>query len=105
MLPGRSVVRTALSEFERVYRQSHARFARVAAAITREPDAAAEAVQEAFARAIRRRAQFRGEAPLEAWIWRAVVNEAKRLAAASVPTADARAAEAATNGSPSDEAA
>ena len=79
-------VRTPLSEFERVYRRNYARFAQVAAAITRDPAAAAEAVQEAFARAIRSRDQFRGEAPLEAWIWRAVVNEASRLAASELAT-------------------
>ena len=82
-------VSTSLSELERVYREHYGRFAHVAAAITRDPEAAAEAVQEAFARAIRGRAQFRGEAPLEAWIWRAVINEAKRLAARAAPV-DAR---------------
>jgi RNA polymerase sigma-70 factor (ECF subfamily) len=33
-------------------------------------------VQEAFASALRRRRQFRGEGPLEAWVWRMVVNAA-----------------------------
>jgi RNA polymerase sigma factor (sigma-70 family) len=73
-------MRPALTDFERVYRQSYGRFVRVASAITRKPDTAAEAVQEAFARTIQRRRQFRGDASLEVWIWRAVVNEAKRIA-------------------------
>jgi hypothetical protein len=34
----------------------------------------------AFAIAIHRRASFRGDGPLEGWVWRIVVNEAKRLA-------------------------
>ena len=38
-------------------------------------------MQEAFLRMLRSRAHFRGEGPLEAWVWRAVVNEAKRVAA------------------------
>ena len=74
-------MRPRLSEFERVYRQSYGRFVRVASAITRNPESAAEAVQEAFARTIQRRRQFRGAGTLDVWIWRAVVNEAKRIAA------------------------
>jgi RNA polymerase sigma-70 factor, ECF subfamily len=69
----------SLWEFESLYRSSFRRFVRVAAAITRDEDAAAEAVQEAFARAIRGRGGFRGDGSLDAWLWRAVVNEAKRL--------------------------
>jgi RNA polymerase sigma-70 factor, ECF subfamily len=78
-------MRPALTEFERVYRNSYRRFFRVASAITRHPESAAEAVQEAFARTIQRRRQFRGEGSLEVWIWRAVVNEAKRLAGTPPP--------------------
>jgi DNA-directed RNA polymerase specialized sigma24 family protein len=39
-------------------------------------EAALDVVQDAFGRAIRRRRTFRGEGPLEAWIWRMVVNVA-----------------------------
>lgn len=70
-----------LRELERLYRRSYRRFVRVALAITRDEEAAAEAVQEAFTRAIRGRARFRGEGSLEAWVWRSVVNEAKRTVA------------------------
>ena len=86
-----------MKEFEHVYRESYPRFLRVALAITRRPETAAEAVQEAFARAIRGRRTFRREAPLEVWIWRAVVNEAKRAAAAPE---DVPEIEVASNGSP-----
>ena len=72
---------TSLAELERLYVSSYGRLSRVAVAITRDEDLAAEAVQEAFARAIRARSGFRGEGPLEAWVWRVVVNEARRLAA------------------------
>ncbi len=92
-------VRMPVSELERLYRENYGRFVRVASAITREPETAAEAVQEAFARAIKRRGQFRGEAPLEAWIWRVVLNEAKRLAAAPAASAGLPAGEQGANGS------
>ena len=70
----------SLRELERLYRRSYRRFVRVALAITRDEEAAAEAVQEAFARAIRSRRGFRGEGSLDAWVWRGVVNEARRSA-------------------------
>jgi RNA polymerase sigma-70 factor, ECF subfamily len=91
------VVGVPLKEFERVYRESYPRFLRVAIAITRRPETAAEAVQEAFARAIRSRRTFRHETSLDVWIWRAVVNEAKRTV---VGPQDAPEVETAANGSP-----
>jgi RNA polymerase sigma-70 factor, ECF subfamily len=57
-----------------VYRQSYPRFLRFAIAVTGSEDYARDAVQEGFARAIRRRAQFRAEGSLEAWLWRTVLN-------------------------------
>lgn len=68
-----------LDEIERTYRQRYAHFRRVAQAITRDDELARDAVQEGFAGAIRGRRGFRGEAPLDAWLWRAVVNAALRL--------------------------
>jgi RNA polymerase sigma-70 factor (ECF subfamily) len=85
-------------EFESLYRSSYRRFVRVAAAITRSEESAAEAVQEAFARALRSRDGFRGEGSLEAWLWRTVVNEAKRLAVRQVPLPADAEVEAAANG-------
>jgi RNA polymerase sigma factor (sigma-70 family) len=67
-----------LHELEGLYRARHAHFVRVARAITGDPERAHEAVQDAFAEAIRSRRTFRGEAPLEAWVWRAVVNAARK---------------------------
>lgn len=37
-----------------------------------------EAVQDAFVNAVRTRKSFRGDGPLEAWLWRAVVNSARQ---------------------------
>ena len=65
-----------LSEIEAVYRERFAEFRRVAAAIVGDRDAALDVVQDAFGTAIRRRKSFRGQGPLEAWIWRVVVNTA-----------------------------
>src|ERR671915_1258281 len=66
----------SLSEIEAVYRERFPEFRRVAAAIVGDRDTALDVVQEAFGRAIRRRRTFRGDGPLDAWIWRLVVNTA-----------------------------
>jgi RNA polymerase sigma-70 factor (ECF subfamily) len=66
----------SLSEIEAVYRERFPEFRRVAAAIIGDRDAALDVVQDAFGSAIRRRKTFCGEGPLEAWIWRMVVNTA-----------------------------
>jgi RNA polymerase sigma-70 factor (ECF subfamily) len=65
-----------LKEIEAVYRSRFVQFVHVATAIVGERELALEAVQDAFASAVRSRRGFRGEGPLEAWIWRAVVNAA-----------------------------
>jgi RNA polymerase sigma factor (sigma-70 family) len=67
----------ALGEIEAVYRSRLADFQRVAAAITGDREAARDVVHDAFARAVRSRRQFRSEGPLEAWLWRTVVNTAR----------------------------
>ena len=36
-----------------------------------------DVVQEAFASAVAKRRSFRGDAPLEAWVWRIVINAAR----------------------------
>ena len=84
-------------EFESLYRSAFPRFLRVALAITRDEETAADAVQEAFARALRSRDSYRGEGSLQAWVWRAVVNEATRAAARRAPRIEA-APEPASNG-------
>ena len=62
-----------------IYRRKFHQFVRVAQAITRSRESAVDAVQEAFASALRNRNAFRGSGPLEAWVWRAVVNAAQRV--------------------------
>jgi RNA polymerase sigma-70 factor, ECF subfamily len=65
-----------VAEIEQIYRGEYRRFLRVALAVLRDQDRAVDAVQEAFATAVQKRSTFRGEGPLEAWIWRLVVNAA-----------------------------
>jgi RNA polymerase sigma factor (sigma-70 family) len=61
---------------ESVYRSQAARFRGLAAAVA-GPEAAADVVQDAFALALRKRASWRGEGSLEAWLWRLVLNAAR----------------------------
>ena len=63
---------------ESLYRAEFPRFERVARAITGERETALEAVQEGFADALRHASRWRGEGPLEAWLWRCVVNRARK---------------------------
>jgi RNA polymerase sigma-70 factor (ECF subfamily) len=73
---------------EDLYRRQYRRFLRVAIAVAGSPDAAADAVQEAFARALRERHSLRSEDALPAWIWRMVMNAAidqQRRARREVP--------------------
>ena len=75
----------SLGDIERVYRSRYEEYRRVATAIVGDPERARDAVQEAFASAVRKRDAFRGEGPLEAWIWRAVVNTALNQLRAAPP--------------------
>lgn len=63
-----------IGAIEDVYRHGYARFLRVARATLGDDEQARDAVQEAFARAIRARFDFRGEGSLEGWLWRTLVN-------------------------------
>ena len=78
-------------ELEAVYRENLARLLRTATAITGDVDVAAEAVHDAFVGLLRGAAGYRGDAPVEAWAWRAVINaslhhrRARRSAPATLP--------------------
>ena len=63
-------------QIEAAYRAQGARFRGLAAAIAGS-DAASDVVQDAFALALRTRTSWRGEGPLEAWLWRLVLNAAR----------------------------
>jgi RNA polymerase sigma factor (sigma-70 family) len=66
----------SLPAIEAVYRARGDDFRRVAAAIVGDRDLALDVVQEAFARAVRSRLDFRAEGSLEGWLWRTVVRTA-----------------------------
>ena len=67
-----------LAEIESLYRDRFADFVAVAASIVGERDAARDAVQDAFASIVRGRGGFRRSGPLEAWVWRVVINAARK---------------------------
>jgi RNA polymerase sigma-70 factor, ECF subfamily len=69
-----------LAEIESLYAGGYQQFYRVARGILGDPERAAEAVQDAFVDAVRSRRRFRGDGPLEAWVWRLVVNAARKAA-------------------------
>jgi len=70
-----------LPELESLYRSELPRYVRVARAIVGDEQTAFDAVQEAFTRAVEKRRSFRRSGPIEAWVWRIVVNEARKRAA------------------------
>jgi RNA polymerase sigma-70 factor (ECF subfamily) len=67
-----------LAELEALYRSRYRHFLRIALLIARDQGRAHDAVQEGFAAAIRSHEAYRAEGSLEAWVWRAVVNAAKK---------------------------
>lgn len=69
-----------LAAIEQVYRSRYDRFCRLTLMMVGDPVEAADVVQEAFARGVKSRARFRGDCPLEAWLWRIVVNIAREHA-------------------------
>ena len=91
------------AELEDLYRGRFEHFVRVAAAICGDAEPGRDAVQAAFVSAVRQRKSFRGDGPLEGWIWRIVVNEARRLARTtrSEPL-ETTSAEHSANGRPDD---
>src|SRR5204863_4223351 len=70
--------RDASAAIEAVYRRHYGKFLRVAVAILRDEQLAEEAVHDAFVRALRHRRGFDERGSLDAWLWRIVVNEARR---------------------------
>jgi RNA polymerase sigma factor (sigma-70 family) len=92
----------SLDDLEALYRNRFEVFARVAASVTGDSERARDAVQEAFATAVRKRRSFRGEGPLEAWVWRIVLNAARSDVRRSA--AVAYDAPAAANGRPEEDA-
>ncbi len=73
---------------EQLYRNRYARFYRLALAVLGNGEAAADAVQEAFVRALRGRSRLERRDSLEAWVWRTVLNVSLTLRSARLDRAD-----------------
>jgi len=69
-------VEDTASEIERLYRERYVRFRNGVAPIAGDYDAARDAVQEGFARALRATSQYSGRGSLEGWVWRIVLRAA-----------------------------
>jgi RNA polymerase sigma factor (sigma-70 family) len=72
--------RATAEDLGRLYADRGGAFAGVAAGICGET--AADAVQDAFVRALSRVGTLRSRGALEAWVWKIVLNEARRRSAA-----------------------
>jgi RNA polymerase sigma factor (sigma-70 family) len=83
---GRPAAGADLEEIEAIYRRRLTELQRLATAITGSREAGCDAVQDAFARAVHRRAEFRREGSLEGWLWRIVVTTARDAARRLAPT-------------------
>jgi DNA-directed RNA polymerase specialized sigma24 family protein len=62
---------------ERLYRERYLRFRNGVAPVAGSYEAARDAVQEGFLRALRSRDQFRGDGSLEGWVWRIILRAAR----------------------------
>ncbi len=61
---------------ERLYRDRYVRFRNGVAPVAGSYEAARDAVQEGFARALRSSGQYSGRGSLEGWVWRIVLRTA-----------------------------
>lgn len=61
---------------ERLYRERYSRFRNGVATVAGSYEAAHDAVQEGFARALRASDQYSGRGSLEGWVWRIVLRTA-----------------------------
>lgn len=66
-----------IDDLEELYRTHRPQFCRAAAAIAGDRGLGEDAVQDAFAKAVRKRRSYRRRGSLEAWVWRIVVNSAR----------------------------
>lgn len=67
------------ASIERLYRERYVRFRNGVAPVTGSYEAAHDAVQEGFARALRASGQYSGQGSLEGWVWRIVLRTALEL--------------------------
>jgi RNA polymerase sigma-70 factor (ECF subfamily) len=90
---------------ESLYRADLPRFVRAATAIVGDEGAGRDAVQDAFVQAVKNQGSYKGEAPLEAWVWRIVINEALALRRSRASEFERRSTTPSTNHVPEQDAA
>jgi RNA polymerase sigma-70 factor (ECF subfamily) len=73
------------TRIESLYRERFPQFVRVARAVTGDRESALEAVQEGFADALRHSAKWEARGSLEGWVWRCVVNRARKARPRTAP--------------------
>lgn len=83
---------------EAVYRRRFSSFLRLGYALLGSSDLAREAVQEAFATALRERGSFRGEGSLEGWLWKTMLNVCRQEQRRRARLSDEQPPEAVANG-------
>jgi RNA polymerase sigma-70 factor, ECF subfamily len=88
-----------IDALEQLYRARRPEFCRAAAAIAGDRALGEDAVQEAFAKAVRKRRSYHGGGSLEAWVWRIVLNAARDAGRRARVEARPLERSAATNGS------
>jgi RNA polymerase sigma-70 factor (ECF subfamily) len=64
----------SIGDIETIYREQYSRYLRFAVANLGEVERGRDAVHEAFVSAIRSVGDFRGQARLESWLWRILLN-------------------------------
>src|SRR3712207_1751732 len=64
------------AELEELYRRRFRAFLSTVTALLGDAESARDVVQDGFASALLRRADFTGSGSLEGWVWRIVVNRA-----------------------------
>jgi RNA polymerase sigma-70 factor (ECF subfamily) len=69
-------VNETAADIERLYRERYVRFRNGVAPVAGSYEAARDAVQEGFARALRSSRQYAGQGSLEGWVWRIVLRTA-----------------------------
>ncbi len=92
------------AELEALYSQRYTAFLRVALALVGDREQARDAVQEAFARALRALPGFRGDVPLDAWVFTVLTNHCRDLRRRALDLSEEEVAEPAVNGQPGEHA-
>lgn len=90
----------SVAAIERVYRERFTSFLRLGYALLGNREQARDAVQEAFAFAIRSRSPFHGNGSLEGWLWMTMLNVCRQEHRRRLRFSDDQPPEVAGNGRP-----